>query len=167
MPDFENAPKDPDAGIITLADRFDDTGIDYADEGDGDRYRTSRLMHGSQMMNGRKAEEPDPPFNLESCIDKKKCSHPLHLVLQIAFMLCVIFSLLSSIRSKRWQKNGNYNQQQQQQAIVVTSPGQAHAQQRSASSGATNPDAFKSAPTLGTIINTPSPEQTRVALFPQ
>lgn len=36
---------------------------------------------------------------LEKCVDKRKCSHPLHLVLQVAFMICVLTSLIASLFS--------------------------------------------------------------------
>lgn len=49
----------------------------------------------SRDIAGNSYSKDDPLAN--RCIDKRKCSHPLHLVLQVALMLCILYSLAASL----------------------------------------------------------------------
>lgn len=47
----------------------------------------------------RAAAQKPAKFDTSNCFDTRKCSHPVHLVLQSAFMICIVVSLVfSSIR---------------------------------------------------------------------
>lgn len=148
-------------------------------------YNGSGLLDYSLLDDGTKSSNI-----LDNCIDKVKCSHPLHLVMQSAFVISVLVSLINrflphnqyrydiegafeSNRNATYRVNinspnpvpGYANSTKAVGGNAVMSP---HSPQRSASSGASwDRDApFKDVPTLGTIINSPRVQNQQTQVFP-